>query len=185
MSEYGLQSLIDATVAGLREKSDFSGRWCEHFEEACIEKMHFYGETGVLCDHKCEYCYKFKWAVDRAKHYEEKTAIPYAEILSGWERDRSYWYLNYYQDCNQPKIKDGAVRVFDTKDAFFESVGEKGYRCPSCSAMSEDAYRCSCGWCSYGLFGTLGKGITVPVKDRLIMSHIFKLVAWEKPDETP
>ena len=176
----GLESLIEAIAVGLREKRDFPGRWCEHFTEGCIERMRQYGETGVLCEHKCEYCKSFKWAVDQAKHYEEKTDIPYLEVLKSWEENRSYWFLNYYQECNQPKIKDGQVRVFDTKDVFFGSLADKGFRCPSCGAISKDPYKCSCGWCSYGLLGTMGKGVTVLVKDGIIMSHIFMPIAWEE-----
>ena len=178
----GLESLIEATAVGLREKRDFPGRWCEHFTEDCIESMRQYGETGVLCEHSCEYCKKIKWAFDRAKHYEEKTGIPYLEVLKSWEENRDYWFLNYYQDCNQPKIKDGQVRVFDTKDDFFGSLADKGFRCPSCGAVSKEPYNCSCGWCSYGLLGTLGKGVTVLVKDGIIMSHIFMPVAWEEAE---
>ena len=118
----GLESLIEAVAVGLREKRDFPGRWCEHFTEGCIERMRQYGETGALCEHKCEYCKSFKWAVDRAKHYEEKTGIPYLDVLKSWEEGRDYWFLNYYQDCKQPKIKDGQVRMFDTRDAFFDSL---------------------------------------------------------------
>lgn len=175
----GLESLIEATAVGLREKTDFPGRWCKHFTEDCINKMKQYGESGNLCDHKCEYCEKFKWVIDRAKHYAEQTGVPFSEVLAGWERDRSYWFMNYYQDCNQPKIKDGRVRVFDTKDMFYESLGKKTFRCPSCGSESNNAYECTCGWTSYGLFGTMGKGVTVLIKDGMIMSHIFMPVAWE------
>jgi hypothetical protein len=52
------------------------------------------------CYHK--YCDKYKWVIERAKHYAQKTGIPYEEIIEIWEEDRSYWYMNYYQDCNQP-----------------------------------------------------------------------------------
>jgi len=69
--EKGLESLIEATVRGLREKTDFAGRWCEHFTEDCIGKLKAYAETGAVCGHNCEYCEKFRWAVDRAKHYQE------------------------------------------------------------------------------------------------------------------
>lgn len=70
--------------------------------------------------------------------------------------------------------------MFDTKDAFFDSLADKGFHCPSCGVISKDPYKCSCGWCSYGLLGTMGKGVTVLVKDGIIMSHIFMPVAWEE-----
>ena len=52
------------------------------------------------CSHK--YCDKYKWVIDRAKYYAEKTGKPYEEIIEIWESNRTYWYMNYYQDCNQP-----------------------------------------------------------------------------------
>ena len=52
------------------------------------------------CSHK--YCDKYKWVIDRAKHYAEKTGKKYEEIIDIWESNRTYWYMNYYQDCNQP-----------------------------------------------------------------------------------
>ena len=175
----GLESLIEATAVGLREKRDFPGRWCQHFTEDCIVKMQQYGESGSLCENKCEYCEKFKWTIDRAKHYAEKTGIPYLEILKSWEEKRDYWYLNFYQDCNQPKIKDGNVRLFDTMDDYRNSLGGKGFRCPKCGTETQSPYECICDWKSYGLLGTLGKGITVFVKENMAMAEIFMPIAWE------
>jgi len=52
------------------------------------------------CSHK--YCDKYKWVIERAKYYAQKIGRPYEEIIEIWEEDRSYWYMNYYQDNNQP-----------------------------------------------------------------------------------
>ena len=176
----GLESLIEATTKGLREKTDFPGRWCKHFTEECVDKMRQYGETGVLCEHRCEYCTTFMFAVDRAKHYSEKTGLAYLDILKSWESNRKYWYLNYYQDCKQPKIKTGKVRIFETMKDYQDSLGENGFRCPKCGAETSSPYECSCNWKSYGLLGTMGKGITVFVKENMAMGEIFMPVAWEK-----
>lgn len=176
----GLESLIEATAVGLREKTDFPGRWCKHFTEDCISKMRQYGESGTLCEHKCEYCEKFKWAIDRAKHYEEKTGIPYLEVLKSWEEDRDYWFLNYYQDCKQPEIKGDNVRIFDTVDDYKASLQGKEFRCPSCGVATPSPIHCrSCDWKSYGLFGALGKGVTIFVKENMALATIFKPIAWE------
>lgn len=179
----GLESLIEAIAKGLREKRDFPGRWCQHFTEDCIEKMREYGNSGYLCEHECEYCNKFKWVVDRAKQYAEKTGISYTQIIEGWERDRAYWFLSYYQDCNQPEIKNGRVRIFETVQDFYSSLEDKGFRCPSCGVETKAPHKCSCGWCSYGLFGTMGKGITVFIKENMAMSEIFMPVAWESDNQ--
>ena len=59
-------------------------------------------EGCVACGGKCshKYCDKFKWVIDRAKAYGEATGLNWEDVLDGWETDRNYWYMNYYQDCN-------------------------------------------------------------------------------------
>lgn len=52
------------------------------------------------CSHK--FCDKYKWVIERAKYYAEKTGKTYEEIIEIWEENRSYWYMSYYQDSNQP-----------------------------------------------------------------------------------
>ena len=149
--------------------------------------------NGKGCFHK--YCDTFKWAIDRAKHYGEKLGLPWEDILDAWERDRTYWYMNYYQDANQPLIQGDNVRVFDTVEQLKESIREPKFRCPMCGGVSTDPHCCNtglnmvkdrrrkpkvCDWKSYGLFGTLGKGVTIYVKEKLRSEHIFMPVAWEK-----
>lgn len=180
----GLESLIEATTRGLREKTDFSGRWCKHFSEDCVERLRQYGETGSLCVNKCEYCNTFKWAVDRAKHYAEKTGIPYLDILRSWEERRDYWYLNYYQDCNQPEIKGDNVRIYDTAEEYKISLQGKGFRCPSCGEETPSGIHCrKCDWKSYGLLGCLGKGVTVFVKENMALATIFMPIGWEDSND--
>jgi hypothetical protein len=62
------------------------------FSESCI--------SVSKCSHK--YCDKYKWVIERAKHYAEKTGKTYEEVIEIWESNRTYWYMNYYQDSNQP-----------------------------------------------------------------------------------
>ena len=50
---------------------------------------------GAKCFHK--YCNKFKWIIDRAKMYGDSLNLEWEDVLSGWEKDRNYWYMNYYQ----------------------------------------------------------------------------------------
>ena len=184
----GLDSLIEATAKGLREKTDFACRWCKLFTEDCIKKLKAYAETGADCGNSCEYCDKFKWIIDRAKHYQEKLGIPWADILKSWEEKRDYWYLSYYQDCNQPEINSDKVRVFDTVEEMFESIGESKFRCPACGGVSTNPYKCNsgleaegkkCDWKVYGLFGDLGKGVFVFCKDKVYGETIFKPLSWE------
>ena len=140
--------------------------------------------------HSHDYRGKLKWVLDRAQHYAEKTGMDASEILDMWERKRDYWFMNYYQECNQPEIKDGNVYVFDSVEAYRESVGSAGFRCPMCAGVSHDPYECdsklemskgiTCDWKAYGLLGTLGKGVTIFLKSEMAMAHIFKPIAWEK-----
>lgn len=147
-----------------------------------------YGEVGYKsCFHK--YCDTFKWAIDRANHYSEKTGIPAEEILNSWEEKRSYWYMNYYQDGNQPEIKGDNIRMFDTIEQMLESIGEKKFRCPSCNGISTNPYKCNsgkemakgkiCDWNVGGLFGDLGKGANIFVKEKLSGETIFMPISWE------
>lgn len=131
-----------------------------------------------------DYRGKLAWAVERARHYAERTGLSATEILDAWERDRNYWYMNYYQESNQPEIGAGRVRVFDTIGEFLESIGERAFRCPSCGGVSSDPYTCnadpdSCDWKAYGFLRTLGKGACVYVKEKLRGEEIFMPIAWE------
>jgi len=133
-----------------------------------------------------DYRGKLEWVLERAKHYAEKTGLAASDILDAWEAARGYWYMNYYQDCNQPVITGDSVRVFDTLDALKGSIGDKGFRCPACGGVSTDAYSGKemgkgkvCDWKVYGLFGALGKGIYVFVKSETKGQTVFMPVAWE------
>lgn len=140
-------------------------------------------EGCVACGGKCfhKYCDKFKWVIDRAKAYGEATGLNWEDVLDGWETDRNYWYMNYYQDCNQPEIKAGKVKVFGTILELKEAIGEMKFRCPSCGKESQNPYECkACGWKVYGLLGDIGKGVFVYVKEQLRGETMFMPVSWEE-----
>lgn len=140
----------------------------------------------TTCFHR--YCDKFKWIVNRAKNYGEKLDLNWEDILNSWEEDRSYWYMNYYQEANQPEINSERVRVFETIEELHKSIGDRGFRCPSCGGISKNPYKCNsglkvrgktCDWKVYGLFGDLGKGIFVYVKEKLAGEDLFMPISWE------
>lgn len=151
----------------------------KYFKTAC--------KHNVKCFHN--YCDKFKWVIDRAKHYGEKLNIPWESILDSWEEMRSYSWNNYYQEANQPEIKHGKVKVFETVDDLTNSFNGLGFRCPRCNGVSSSPYECDsgkeiesgkkCDWKVYGLFKDMGKGVFVYVKDQLRGETIFIPVAWE------
>lgn len=135
----------------------------EAVKKDCVTYNNCFNENGcdkekTNCFHR--YCNKFKWIIDRAKHYEEKLGIPWMEILNSWEEDRDYWYMNYYQDCNQPLIESSNVFVFESAEEMRKKVGDK-FICPCCKGISTNPYECNsghkvdgkvCDWKSYGLF---------------------------------
>lgn len=141
----------------------------------------------------------FAWIIARVHHYAEKTGVGAGELLTKWELKRSYWYMNFYKDCNQPKLDD-SVRVFQTLDELMVSLEGEGFRCPFCKGESSNPYQCNsgakvklmnggkepqtCNWKSYGLFGTIGKGVSVFVVSELTVEHFFMPLAWERSLES-
>jgi hypothetical protein len=124
---------------------------------------------------------KFRWIIDRAAHYSYKTGIPISEILNMWEQKRSYSYRNYYQECNQPKLATNENILVVDKLEDLQHFKDEGFRCPACGRISMDPYTCNaqdkggskCDWKSYGLFGCLGKGLYVFVKEVIKGEEIF------------
>ena len=146
-------------------------------------------EKDCTRDRAHDYRAKLKWVVDRATHYAEKTGLAACEILNAWEERRDYWYMNYYQDANQPEITSDRVRVFETVDELLESIGKTGFRCPHCEGVTKNPYECDskiivagkpCDWKVYGLFGHMGRGVFVYVKRQLQGEKLFMPIAWEK-----
>lgn len=99
------------------------------------------------------------------------------EVLAAIEAKRGVTAPNYYQDANFPRL-DG-VRVFDSPIAFAEAFPSGRYVCPACDGISTSAYECDagtvrkdkvCNWKSYGLFGTMGKGLRAIVKSTFLES---------------
>jgi hypothetical protein len=134
-----------------------------------------------------DYRAKLAWVVARAEHYGEKTGLNPADILDAWEKGRNYWYMNYYQECNQPEIKADNVRVFDTLNELRVSIGDAGFICPACGQVTTSPYECNsgavtegkpCDWKVYGLFGHMGKGIYVFVKESVRGENMFMPQAW-------
>ena len=175
----------------------FNPNGCNHEFDRIVpednKKLRAMGfETACKQISKCmhKYCDKFKWAIDRAMHYAEKTGISPTDILDAWESQRDYWYMNFYQESKQPKINNDAVRVFDTIDDLRFSMGDQGFRCPACKGIASSPYECDsgleiskgkiCDWKSYGLLGTLGKGVSVFVKEKIAVQTIFMPIAWEE-----
>ena len=108
-------------------------------------------------------------------HYSEKLGIPQEQILLAWEKARNVNTVNWYQQANFPDLDE--VIVLDTLDQFKEKFPSGKSICPACGGISNDYYVCDsgkpmdkkgkiCDWKVYGLFGDMGKGVRVFVKDK-------------------
>ena len=70
-------------------------------------------KTKCVANTKCthDYCGKFKWINERAEMYAKLTGKTKEEVIQAWEEQRSYWYMNFYQEGNQPEIKSEGMNV--------------------------------------------------------------------------
>lgn len=120
----------------------------------------------VKCNHL--YCDKFKWIIDRAKMYADFTGLTLEQVLEEWENSRDYWYMNYYQDCNQPEIKaDPSVKIIkyddwlmELKSRFGEDPKNWRFDCPMCKNSQSGQDFIDAGveeWRSYVYFSCLGR----------------------------
>ena len=108
----------------------------------CAEGSNCFNSKGcdqqgrIKCFHK--YCDKYAWVLRRARHYQRKTGVDSLQILTDWETNRDYWYMNYYQEGSQPLIKGKDILLFDDwekrgVELFGEDKKKWKYKCPSCN----------------------------------------------------
>lgn len=116
------------------------------------------------------------------------------ETLTTYAKARSCNYTNWFQNCYLPDLN--GVIVLDTVEDFKQKFPSGKFVCPCCNGVSTDYQECNsgkivkgtkkrsgkvCDWKVFGLFGDLGKGIRVIVKDRF--SDFPKPIAMFKPIE--
>jgi len=131
-----------------------------------------------------------EYLTGKLEEYSNVLGVPKEEVLKSWEDDRTYSAINYYQEANQPTIDSDKVKVFKNIEDMLQKIGEKKFRCPSCNGISTNPYDCNsgdemlegktCDWKVGGLFGDLGKGVSIYIKDILKGETIFMPIAWEK-----
>lgn len=86
-------------------------------QKDCAEGENCFNSKGCAqqgrteCFHK--YCDKYAWVLRMARHYQKKTGVDSLQVLTDWETNRNYWYMNYYQEGKQPLIKGNNVILFD------------------------------------------------------------------------
>ena len=112
-----------------------------------------------------------------AAEYSAALNIAESDLLAAIEAKRTYTAINYYQAANFPSL-DG-VKILENLDEFKRLYPSGKYRCPACDGISSDPYACNsgvvrseegepCNWKAYGLFGTLGKGLRITLRERFI-----------------
>ncbi len=141
----GIESFREAVLKDTRQYNNcFNENGCDHEFTRMVPEtnpsMIAFGMTTKCvsvskCTHK--YCDKYKWVIERAKHYAEKTGKTVEEIMEIWETDRSYWYMNYYQESNQPLLNSESVILYEgwikeLKNRFGDDSKKWAFKCPSC-----------------------------------------------------
>lgn len=179
----GIESLKEAVM---RDCAEGENCFCEN---GCSRH-----DERTKCTHK--YCDQYAWILKRAKEYAVAASLTVEEVVEAWEKDRDYWYMNYYQECEQPSLNGKMkVFVFENVDEFRKSAEGKGFRCPYCGGATTLPQKCdsglkvelingkkkkeTCNWSAGGLFRTLGKGAQIFLKDRAMTFEVFMPIAWE------
>lgn len=141
---YGIESLQEAVKRDCEKSGDgcFSETGCpkERYQYVPAEgAMRKHTETVCRRVSKCthSYCDKYKWVIERAEYYASLAGTTKERVLEAWERNRTYWYMNYYQDCNFPKAdeKTKILKVDDWRRILTEKFGDaRNWRfvCPIC-----------------------------------------------------
>ncbi|WP_417536305.1 hypothetical protein [Methylophaga sp.] len=78
-------------------------------KEAYMHDCRRAGKEARPMRNKDEYYKKFQWVIARCLHYASKQNRTPWDVLNEWESKRTYWWINFYQDCNQPKIMPESI----------------------------------------------------------------------------
>ena len=144
-TEPGMESLMADVLHDIAKDKGCAG--CELHKEGCVRRM----GSGSSVHPFHTYCDTFAWAIKRAEYYAEKTNQTPEEVLRGWESNRNYWYVNYYQESHQPDLGDWCKVYEDVEECRKALTGQR-FECPHCKKMVNDPQECpKCGWKSYGL----------------------------------
>lgn len=120
---------------------------------------------------------QLEWIRERVDHYSDILGFTQVELLEAFEKKRTYWAANYYQDSNFPLLDD-RVKIFETLNELMTTITSKQFICPACNQIQSNPYECKsghkdkhgkvCDWKSYGLFGTAGKGFRFTIKESFL-----------------
>lgn len=140
-------------------------------------------QEGHTCSQK--YCDKLAWIIDRATHYGDKLGLSWEVILDSWEKQRHYWYMNYYQSANIPRLDNKVIRIFQNQMEYQLAVKDSKFRCPTCKGESSSPYHCTNkhnkgSKCTptTNLYGAKGD-VYVFIRENLQGYFIFMPIHWE------
>ena len=113
---------------------------------------------------------------ERVPQYAKVAGKTELEFLTLYAKSRRCNYTNWFQSSYLPDLSD--VIVFDTVEDFKNKFPSGKYTCPRCGGETTDYQQCNsgkvidkkgkvCDWKVYGLFGDMGKGIRVIIKNRI------------------
>lgn len=105
--------------------------------------------------------------------YSAALGVSQDDLLKAIESRRRYFCCNFYQRSNWPSLEN--VRIFANLKELQASLGPPvKFRCPACNEASTSPYECNsgaklsdgktCDWKSWGLFGTMGKGLRIAIR---------------------
>lgn len=117
--------------------------------------------------------------VNKCIEYAKEFDFTPIQVFNALESKRGYWYVNYYQEANFPKVKD--LVIFNNRKEMIDKIKpELGFRCPNCHQVTKSPYQCNsgsitqdikdgkqrtCNWKVFGLFRSMGTGIIITIKD--------------------
>ncbi|MCG6228103.1 hypothetical protein [Vibrio furnissii] len=78
-------------------------------KEAYMRDARNAGKEARPMRSKEEFYKRFQWVVNRCVHYAHALNKKPWDVLDEWESKRDYWWLNYYQGSNQPKIRPESI----------------------------------------------------------------------------
>ncbi len=143
----GIESLLEAVKADCSKGNNcFNANGCDkerylYLPEVKPGLLEAGVTTKCVANTKCmhDYCGKFKWVMERADMYAKLTGKTREEVVEAWEKQRTYWYMNFYQESRQPEIKSKGMKVV-LYDKWIKSLQKKfgndsknwKFKCPSC-----------------------------------------------------
>lgn len=127
------------------------------------------------------------FALRKCREYSKFLDLKPIEVLERMEEQRNYWFVNYYQESNFPKLDDKNIVVIKNIEEFKQRFPSHKYRCPACGSITTDCYECNsgkkmtgtkkvCDWKSYGLFTS---GFKVVCKEPFAVENIFRPIELE------